>query len=135
MNKKPIIKTTIKSIIALLVFSLVLEINSKNFDNYLIFVASWLFVTFIYEASKYSVIISINENGVEIKGFFKHNFINFKTIKDVFLTSGILQKRFNLYSVYLVQEKRTIPLRDLTNGVQVLNQIEVAIGKKKTEFT
>ncbi len=135
MNKTGILKTTIKSLIALLLFSLVLEINEKNLLNYLIFIGFWLLMTFIYELIKYSMHFEINEDNIEIKGILKHNVISFRTVKDVFITTGILQTRFKLSSVYLVQENRTIPLRDLTNGPEVLNAIESRIGKKPTDLS
>ncbi len=135
MNKTGMFKTTIKSFITLLLFSLVLEINERNIYNYLIFVASWMIMTFIYEIIKYSTKIEITTNGISFTGLFKHSFVNFKTVKDAFLTKGILQARFKLSSVYLVQEKRTIPLRDLKDGPEVLNKIESSIGKKQTDFS
>lgn len=135
MNKTGILKTTVKSLIALLLFSLVLEINEKNFFNYLIFVGFWLLMTFIYELIKYSMHFEINNDTIEIKGILKHNVISFRTVKDVFITTGILQTRFKLSSVYLVQESRTVPLRDLTNGQEVLNAIESRIGKKPTDLS
>ncbi len=134
MNKNGILKTTIKSVIALLAFSAVLEINSKNLNNYLIFVGVWMLLTVLYELYKYSTRYLLREDGVEIVSPLRKKFISYSSINDAFLTTGFLQKRFHLSSVYMIQGKVAIAMRDLVHGESVLNQIEDHLGRKRTEF-
>lgn len=135
MNKKGIIKTTLKSVIALLAFSAVLEINSSNFGNYLIFVGAWMILTALYEVYKYSTKYNIGDEGLEIFSPLKKKVISYNTVNDVFLTNGILQTRFHLSSVYVIQGNKATAIRDLTNGETVLNQIEDHIGRKRTDLS
>ncbi len=129
MNKSGIEKTTIKSLIALLIFSSVLEIRISNLSNYFIFVLAWLIVTALYEFYKYSSNYIIGDKGVTIKTLMKENLIPYGSLVDVFLVNGFLQKRFALSSVYLVKQNTTIPIRDIKNGEAVLGDIQMRIGK------
>jgi membrane protein YdbS with pleckstrin-like domain len=134
MNKPGIEKTTIKSLFALAVFSVVLEINSRTIYNYLIFVGVWILLTAIYEAYKYSTRFALSDNGLEIRTPLKYRVIPYSKINDAFLVSGFLQKRFKLSSVYVVMQKNAVGLRDLMGGEGILNDIEDRIGRKRTEF-
>ena len=130
MNKNGILKTTIKSMIALLVFSSVLEISSRTLENYLIFVGIWLIITLLYELYKYSTRYSLTERGVLIKSPIRTNLVAYPTIKEVFKVQGYLQKKFGLASVYVVTQKGVIAVRDLTDGNTFLEQVRSRIGKK-----
>ncbi|MCY0852423.1 MAG: PH domain-containing protein [Thermoplasma acidophilum] len=133
MNKRGYAKTTIKSLIALLIFSSVIEISSKNIYNYLIFVATWLGLTAIYEVYKYSTKYTLEDDGVHVKSPLKSNLIYYHNIRDVFMTEGFLQRRFGLSSVYIITPKEAIAVRDLNNGKEFLNLIEDHIGRTRTD--
>jgi membrane protein YdbS with pleckstrin-like domain len=135
MNKPGIEKTTIKSLFALAVFSVVLEINSRTIYNYLIFVGVWILLTAIYETYKYSTRFVLTDNGLEIKSPMKFRVIPYSKINDAFLVSGFLQKRFKLTSVYVVLQKNAVGLRDVKRGEELLNDIEDRIGRKRTDFS
>lgn len=135
MNKPGIEKTTIKSLFALAIFSVVLEINSRTIYNYLIFVGVWILITAIYEAYKYSTRFALTDNGLEIKSPMKFRVIPYSRINDAFLVSGFLQKRFKLTSVYVVLQKNAVGLRDIKEGEELLNDIEDRIGRKRTDFS
>ena len=134
MNKHGIEKTTLKSVLALLVFSTVLEISAKNLTDYLIFVGIWFAMTFAYEAYKYSSKFDLTTEGIQITTFFKKSLIYYFNIKDAFIIEGFLQKRFALSSVYIVTARGAIGIRDTENGKELLNEIEEHIGREKTEF-
>lgn len=130
MNNRGIKKTTIKSLIVLALFSLVLEISSKTIINYLIFVALWLIVTMAYELYKYSTKYSIIAEGVTIKSPIKSKIIYNSSIKETFIVEGYLQKKFGLSSVYLVTHNGVIALRDITDGRNFLDSVNRGIGKE-----
>ena len=134
MNKPGIEKTTVKSLFALAVFSVVLEINSRTIYNYLIFAGIWLMLTAIYEAYKYSTKYDLTESGLEIKSFMKYRVIPYSRINDAFLVSGFLQKRFHLSSVYVVLARNAVGIRDVRRGEELLNDIEDRIGRRRTDF-
>ena len=134
MNKHGIEKTTLKSVIALLVFSAVLEISAKNLTDYLIFVGIWFAMTLAYEAYKYSSKFDLTAEGIQMTKFFKKSLIYYFNIKDAFIIEGMLQKRFGLSSVYVITPRGTIGIRDTENGKKLLNDIEEHIGKEKTLF-
>jgi len=134
MNKQGIEKTTIKSAIALLVFSLVLEISAKNFTDYLIFVGIWFGMTVAYEFYKYTSRHMLMDEGIQIKTIFKTSLIYYFNIRDVFIIEGFLQRRFGLSSVYIVTPKGAIAFRDVRDGRTLLNEIEDKIGRERTRL-
>ena len=85
MNKHGIEKTTLKSVIALLVFSAVLEISAKNLTDYLIFVGIWFAMTLAYEAYKYSSKFDLTAEGIQMTTFFKKSLIYYFNIYDAFI--------------------------------------------------
>ncbi len=129
MNSQGYKKTTIKSLIALAVFSLVLEISSRTIINYLIFVAIWFVMTILYEVYKYAAEYAATESGVIIKTPIKSKFVTFPQIKEAFIVEGYLQKKFGLASVYLVTSKEVLALRDLKDGQAFLNEVNRKLGK------
>ncbi|WP_393972001.1 hypothetical protein OXIME_000600 [Oxyplasma meridianum] len=135
MNKPGIKKTTIKSLIALAIFSLVLEISSKTIIKYLLFVALWLFATFLYELYKYSTKYSITVEGVSIRSLIKSKFIYNSNVKETFIVEGYLQKKFGLSSVYLVTNNGVIAIRDISYGRNFLEKVNKGIGKEPMDST
>lgn len=129
MNNRGIKKTTIKSLIALALFSIVLEISSKTIVNYLVFVALWLTGTFLYELYKYATKYSITGDGVAIKSPIKSRIIYNSKIKETFIVEGYLQKKFGLSSVYLVTHNGVIAIRDITDGQNFLDSVKKGLGK------
>ncbi len=134
MNRQGIEKTTIKSVIALLVFSAVLEINAKNIVDYLIFVVLWFAMTVVYEFYKYTSTHLLTDEGVQMKTIFKTRLVYYFNIRDAFIVEGFLQRRFGLSSVYVVTPKGAIGIRDVKDGRILLNEIEARMGRERTSF-
>jgi membrane protein YdbS with pleckstrin-like domain len=133
MNSQGYKKTTIKSLIALALFSLVLEISSKTILNYLIFVTLWITMTILYEIYKYAAIYSITDRGVFIKTPIKSRLVTYSQMKETFIVEGYLQKRFGLSSVYLVTSKGVMALRDLNDGNAFLKEVNRKLGMEQID--
>lgn len=100
-------KTLVKGIIAVGLFSLLLDINASNILNYLIFLAASLCAVAGYAAYKHATVYTIDDGGVTLKSPLRQKTrrIEFSDIADITLSQGFLAKRFGCGSVFLVLKK------------------------------
>lgn len=134
MNKSTI-KTLLKGTIVLVLFSLLLEINLANLENYAIFVLIWYVILFLYVYSKESIRFEIGKESLVLKGFMGTKTILFGEIDLVFFKSGFLQKLFNLGSVYIISKRTSIVIRDKLDYEQLTQKInEIRHSKKNLEY-
>lgn len=112
---KPVImKTLIKGTIVLVIFSLFLDIVPSKIINYVIFVILWYILLGAYILWKRTHKYCINENHIIIRELIKVRSIKTSEIIDCFISQGILAKRFNCGSIYLVLKgNRVIIIRDI----------------------
>lgn len=98
-------KTFIKGIIALAVFSLFLNIAS-NIANYFIFLGLSLGLLGLFMLVKRGSKFLIGQNNIMIKrALGKSKTISYQDILDMSVSQGILAKKFDCGSVYMILKK------------------------------
>ena len=112
---RPIIKKTIiKGTIILVVFSFFLEITPSKIINYMVFVALWYVMLGLYMLWKRLREYCIEDNSITIRGFTGIKTVDFGQVVDCFVSQGILARRFNCGSIYLIlRNGRVIIMRDI----------------------
>lgn len=111
MNK-PVAKTLLKGTIVLLIFSIFLEINLTDLENYAIFVLIWYVMLLGYIYSKESARFNFGEDRLTVKGILSVKTILYRDIELVFFKRGALQKLFDLGSVYVISKSANITIKD-----------------------
>jgi len=124
MNKS-ITKTLIKGTFLVLVFSLFLRIDYKTFFNYLIFLSIFYLFLFLYIFFKLGFKYNINADCIEIIYPLKLKTLKIKynLITDIFYNSGFLQKRFNLYTIYIINKRKNIMIKDINDPDRIIEKI------------
>ncbi len=104
LTLRPVVtKTFLKGVIAIVVFSVFLDIGPSNFTNYLIFLSISLGALVIYALVKRQSSFDLMEDKIEIKRLFgKSNTVAYRDILDISISQGILARRFKCGTVYLV---------------------------------
>jgi hypothetical protein len=95
-------KTFFKGLIAIGVFSLFLEVNPANLENYFIFLAISISLVLCYMGSKWSARYVVGAGGVTIYALLRaEKNIAYSEIEGLTISQGMLAKRFNCGSIYL----------------------------------
>ena len=98
-----VLKTFLKGAIAVAVLSPFLEINPKTYVNYLIFLAITLGAAGALSLIKRQTRFRVDDNGVHVKRMFhKPSVIKYDNIYDVSVSQGMLARRFNCGTVFLI---------------------------------
>ncbi len=121
---KSIEKTLIKITILVAIFSAFLEISYKTILNYFIFLGIVYFMGLLYILFKMSYKIEIYDTHINIKNFFRSYKIPYKNFSDFFITSGYLQKKFNLYSIYIITRRKNFLIKDIPQAEKIYNKIK-----------
>jgi len=112
-----VLKTFLKGVIAVAVFSVFLEINPNTIVNYLIFLVLALSAAAALSFVKRQTIFSINDDGIHVKRMFqKANLIKFENIYDISVAQGMLAKRFNCGTVFLILKSGRGSVRIMGGG-------------------
>ncbi|MEM0121487.1 MAG: PH domain-containing protein [Thermoprotei archaeon] len=100
-------KTFVKGVIALALFSLLLEVNTSNILNYLIFVGVSLALIALYAGYKHATVYTIDDEGVVLYSPLRRTpkRIVFSDVVDISVSQGVLAKRFDCGSVFLILRK------------------------------
>lgn len=110
-------KTFIKGMIAIGVFSLFLEIKPSTFGNYLIYLALSVGLLTAYAFSKQRTVFEFGEEDLEVRRLLrKPKHIPYHDVTDIVISQGMLAKRFNCGSVYLVLKRGRGNVRLMTGG-------------------
>lgn len=74
---------------------------------------------------KLSIKYNINPEEIEIVYPLKLKILKIKYnfITDIFYTSGFLQKKFNLYTVYIINKRKNIMIKDINNPEEIIQKI------------
>lgn len=113
-----VLKTFLKGVIAVAVFSVFLQINPSTIVNYLIFLALALSAAAVLSLVKRQTTFAIDDDGIHIKRMFqKANLIKFENIYDMSVAQGILAKRFNCGTVFLILKSGRGSVRIMGGGV------------------
>jgi membrane protein YdbS with pleckstrin-like domain len=126
---KSIEKTLIKITILVAILSVFMRIDG-NIINYLIFLAIVYIFAFIYILFKMSYKIEVYDNYIYIKNFIASHTIRYKNIKDLFITEGYLQRKFNLHSIYIITNGKNYLIKDLPSAVSIYKDIEAELDNK-----
>ncbi|GAB6944166.1 PH domain-containing protein [Vulcanisaeta sp. JCM 14467] len=112
---RPVIKKTIiKGTIILAVFSLFLEISPSKIINYIIFIVLWYVMLSMYMLWKRVHEYCIESNSIKVRGFTGIKTIDLGQVIDCFVSQGILARRFNCGSIYLIlRNGKVIIMRDV----------------------
>jgi uncharacterized membrane protein YdbT with pleckstrin-like domain len=134
-------KTFVKGVIALALFSLLLEVNASNLVNYLIFLAVSLALIAGYAGYKHATVYTIDEEGITLQPPLHRppKRVEFSNVLDISVSQGFLAKRFGCGSVYLVLKKGrggyallgggfAEALRDIPQPEQVREHISEMLG-------
>ena len=98
-----VLKTFLKGAIAVAVLSVFLEINPKTYVNYLIFLAITLGMAAALSMVKRQTRFRIDDEGIHVKRMFqKPSLVKYDNIYDVSLSQGMLARRFNCGTVFLI---------------------------------
>jgi len=98
-----VLKTFLKGAIAVAVLSVFLEINPKTYVNYLIFLAITLGTAAALSMVKRQTRFRIDDEGIHVKRMFqKPSVVKYDNIYDVSLSQGMLARRFNCGTVFLI---------------------------------
>ncbi|BBG23441.1 hypothetical protein IC006_0725 [Sulfuracidifex tepidarius] len=95
-------KTLVKGTLAVLIFSLFMKIDSSNILNYLIFLAGWYVFLLLYMTWKRAYSYQLHENEIVFKTPTKTFKVNVREIRDVFVSQGLIARKFKCGSVYVV---------------------------------
>ncbi|MDT7902030.1 MAG: PH domain-containing protein, partial [Acidianus sp.] len=95
-------KTIIKGSILIGVFSIFLNINPKTLFNFLIFLLMAFLMLIMYALWKKAYLYEISEDGIIIKSPYSKKLIKYNIIDDYFVSSGLLARKFNVGSIYII---------------------------------
>lgn len=110
MNRtvRPVFKKTfVKGLIAVALFSLLLDINASNLPNYFIFLAVSLGLISAYAGYKHATLYTIDDDGITVRNPISRTSkrIEFSNISDLTISQGFLAKRFGCGSVFLILKR------------------------------
>jgi uncharacterized membrane protein YdbT with pleckstrin-like domain len=118
-------KTLVKGLIAIALFSILLQIRASNLANYMIFVLISFTLAAAYAAMKRSNRYIVSEEGITIKTLFRApRVISYSDIADLSLSQGTLAKRFNCGSVFILLKGHPDLILMNRNSVTVLRDVE-----------
>lgn len=111
-------KTFLKGVIAIGVFSIFLQINPSTFVHYLIFLALTVGALLVLVGMKWATRIEISEEGIKVKRLFKAvETVRYQDIADIAVSQGILARRFDCGTVYVVLKAGRGSVRMMGGGV------------------
>ena len=119
MRLRPkVAKTFLKGLIAIGVFSIFLQINPANFVHYLIFLAITVGMLLVAVGVKYGTKIEISEDGLTVKRLFRAvDSVRYQDILDISVSQGVLAKRFDCGTVYIILKAGRGSVRLMGGGV------------------
>jgi len=111
-------KTFLKGLIAVGVFSVFLEITPANFVHYLIFLCISVGLLAVVVAIKRQTRIEISDEGLTVKRLFRAaESVRFQDILDISVSQGVLAKRFDCGTVYMILKSGKGSVRLMGGGV------------------
>ncbi len=121
---KATLKTLTKATILLAIFSLFLEINEKKIFDYLIFVLLWYILLYFYIIWKNSYKYELGDDVLIVKNPLRTFKSPYSEIIQCFCNEGLLQKRFGLWTVYIISRRGNVLIKDVQNGQELVKEIE-----------
>jgi membrane protein YdbS with pleckstrin-like domain len=119
-------KTIIKGSILIGVFSIFLNINPKTLSNFLIFLLMAFLMLIMYALWKKAYLYEISEDGIIIKSPYSKKLIKYNIIDDYFVSSGLLARKFNVGSIYIILKSGKV---EIIRDVKFPENVEAEIRK------
>jgi membrane protein YdbS with pleckstrin-like domain len=119
-------KTIIKGSILIGVFSIFLNINPKTLFNFLIFLLMAFLMLIMYALWKKAYLYEISEDGIIIKSPYSKKLIKYNIIDDYFVSSGLLARKFNVGSIYIILKSGKV---EIIRDVKFPEKVEAEIRK------
>jgi hypothetical protein len=119
-------KTIIKGSILIGVFSIFLNINPKTLFNFLIFLLMSFLMLIMYALWKKAYLYEISEDGIIIKSPYSKKLIKYNIIDDYFVSSGLLARKFNVGSIYIILKSGKV---EIIRDVKSPENVEAEIRK------
>lgn len=119
-------KTIIKGSILIGVFSIFLNINPKTLFNFLIFLLMAFLMLIMYALWKKAYLYEISEDGIIIKSPYSKKLIKYNVIDDYFVSSGLLARKFNVGSIYIILKSGKV---EIIRDVKFPENVEAEIRK------
>ncbi|MQL54359.1 PH domain-containing protein [Acidianus ambivalens] len=119
-------KTIIKGSILIGVFSIFLNINPKTLFNFLIFLLIAFLMLIMYALWKKAYLYEISEDGIIIKSPYSKKLIKYNVIDDYFISSGLLARKFNVGSIYIILKSGKV---EIIRDVKFPENVEAEIRK------
>jgi uncharacterized membrane protein YdbT with pleckstrin-like domain len=113
-----IVKTFLKGVIAIAVFSVFLQLSWANAAHYLIFLGIYFgfLVAFLVLRNRSTFVLG--DESIEIKRVFRRpNSVRYQDIIDISVSQGFLARRFNCGTVLLILKSGTGNVKLLGGGV------------------
>jgi len=112
-----VLKTFLKGAILVAVLSPFLEINPKTYGNYLIFLALTLGSAAVLSLVKRQTRFRIGDDGIHVKRMFhRPSMIKYDNIYDISVSQGMLAKRFNCGTVFVILKEGKGSVRLMGGG-------------------
>jgi len=117
MLRPAVKKTFIKGMIAIGVFSLFLEISPSTLGNYFIYLALSICLLAAYATTKHGAVFELGEEHLVVRRLLrKPRQILYSDVADIVISQGMLAKRFNCGSVYIVLKRGRGNVRLMSGG-------------------
>jgi uncharacterized membrane protein YdbT with pleckstrin-like domain len=98
-----VLKTFVKGLIAIAVFSIFLQINASTIVNYFIFLALTIGLVAALCAIKRRSVFVLNDDGISVKRFTKApNVVRYTNILEMSVSQGMLARRFKCGTVFFI---------------------------------
>ena len=113
-----VLKTFVKGLIAVAIFSVFLQINPKTYFNYLIFLGLSIGLVGMVVIVKGRSVFVIDDDGIKVKRFMKSlNLVNYDNILDMSVSQGMLARRFNCGTVFFILKSGKGSVKVMGGGV------------------
>ena len=98
-----IVKTYLKGVIAIAVFSIFLQLSWANAVHYLIFLGIYLSFLSAFVLLRNHTSFELGDESIDIKRVFRSpNSVRYQDIVDISVSQGVLARRFNCGTVFLI---------------------------------
>jgi len=104
-----------------------MKVDPSNIVNYLIFLLGWYVFLSLYATWKRAYSYQVHEDEITFKTPAKKFRVNVKEIRDVFVSQGLLARRFKCGSVYVVLDSDIKRLWDVSSPEEIAERIRSLI--------
>lgn len=112
------LKTFVKGLIAIAIFSVFLQITPAHLWNYLIFLAITISAAGAISLIKKRSVFTLDANGIKVKRFLKRpSMVAYENILDISVSQGLLARRFHCGTVYFILKSGEGSVKVMGGGI------------------